>query len=98
VGFEGEDAWGLWKVTGRDDRKRTRDETRSLFPASRRGAVNHRWRHELEGLAPEALTYVTMLQTAPVGSECDAILAVLVIGIVASPPPSHNRPNRSQIC
>jgi len=66
---------GLWEVTGRDDRKGTRDGTHSLFPASWRGGVNHRWKYEREGLAPEALAYVTVLQTSSVGGRCDAILA-----------------------
>lgn len=34
-------------------------------------------RPEREGLAPEILAYVTVLQTASVGGRCDAIFAVL---------------------
>jgi hypothetical protein len=32
----------------------------------------------------------------PSGSRCDAIFTVWVIGIMASPPPSHNHPSRSK--
>ena len=57
-------------------------DTLLFSPTSRRGGANHRWGR---GLAPEILAYVTALQTGSVGSRCDAIFAVAVIGIMASP-------------
>ena len=68
---------GLWKVTGRGFRKRTRDRHAPFQPRQLARGVNH-------SLAPEILAYVTLPQTVSVGSSCDAIFTVSVIGIMAS--------------